>query len=251
MFKHIFLSLPPSPDKSRAASGISRLSRISEKHFTLIELLVVIAIIAILAGLLLPALSSAKKQAQKIKCTGNMKQCGLAINFYTDDWKGYFPPVHGVNPYSSPAPATKEWWQYLDDQNMKREYLLCPADPAVQEGFDDGIVDAYDWSTRESYNWNGMYSFGQKKDFLKDSSKRLIVSERADSGDVLNHQGYPAFKAVGVWEGKIKKDRHSKLSNYLFVDGHVESLNFESTVGDRSESRNMHFASEYLGSYLP
>ncbi len=221
-------------------------------RFTLIELLVVIAIIAILAGMLLPALALARKQARKIQCAGNLKQCGLALNLYTENWNGFFAPVHGVNPYTSPAPATQEWWEYLADETMKREYLLCPEDPAVQPGFDDGDpADQYDWTTRESYVVNGMYSFGKKKDYLKDCSKRVIVSERGDSSDVLNHQGYPAFKAVNVWEGKLKKDRHNKMSNYLFVDGHVETLKFDATVGDRTEEQNMHFASEYISAYVP
>jgi prepilin-type processing-associated H-X9-DG protein len=172
------------------------------------------------------------------------------LNLYTDNWGGYFPPVHGVNPYSSPAAAVQEWWQYLGDENMKRDYLLCAEDPAVREGFDDGNSgDAFDWSTRESYVVNGMYSFGKKKDFIRDCSKRIMVSERGDSGGVLDHQGYPAFKAVTVWEGFLQKARHGKMSNYLFVDAHVENLKFEDTVGDRTEAQNMHFASEYASAY--
>ena len=62
------------------------------KKFTLIELLITIAIIAILAGILMPALNSARKKANAILCVGNLKQIGTGLSVYLADFDDYFGP---------------------------------------------------------------------------------------------------------------------------------------------------------------
>ena len=69
---------------------------IKSVRFTLIELLIVIAVIAILAGLLLPALNSARGKARSILCAGNLKSIGQLFIMYVDendDW----PPISVEN----------------------------------------------------------------------------------------------------------------------------------------------------------
>ena len=59
--------------------------------FTIIELLVVIAIMAILAGMLLPALGSARTQAWSAACMANLKNIGVAMDMYVNNHDGYYP----------------------------------------------------------------------------------------------------------------------------------------------------------------
>lgn len=78
-------------------------ARRHQAAFTLLELLVVIAIIAILAGLLLPALATARNSGKKAVCLSNLRQTGIALQVYADDNGGNIPFGPKAPPFTSPA----------------------------------------------------------------------------------------------------------------------------------------------------
>lgn len=128
-----------------------------KRGFTLIELLVVIAIIAILAAILFPVFSQARESARKATCMSNLKQVGMAIRMYAQDWDGRFPR-YGFHPnccrtwpgafvyQTGPVPGyggfprVLTMYEALSPYVKSYEVFICPSD-RVQTFDNTGTLD--------------------------------------------------------------------------------------------------------------
>src|ERR1035437_1415998 len=101
----------------------------SRQGFTLVGLLIIIAVLAILAAMLLPALASAKKKAQRINCVNNLKQCGLAFRLWSPDQSNKYPmsrpaSVGGTMEFTTGADTFRHF-QVMSNELSTPRILVC------------------------------------------------------------------------------------------------------------------------------
>jgi prepilin-type processing-associated H-X9-DG protein/prepilin-type N-terminal cleavage/methylation domain-containing protein len=201
------------------------------KGFTLVELLVVISIIALLMGILMPALSRVRIQAMTVVCQSNERQMGLALQTYFIDNENTLPPS------SCHADPDQYWLKILTGYTKEKLLFKCPADRSKNFFNWDSPPD--DTSTWETYRWssyatNGFFdnqTYEMYRNILKIKKldKCIYICELQDEMDGVDHVHADYWRLTDDLTKQVAWDRHKNKSNYLFVDGHAETLQWEKT----------------------
>lgn len=224
--------------------------------FTLIELLVVIAIIAILAAILFPVFAQAREKARAITCSSNLKQLGLAIKMYVQDYDEHYPfgGWRPQDPTNGQGDGTWEW-QNTTAPYIKNKGLYRCLDSSDS---DENPNNPTDWAWNRnpvSYLYNNQW--GRNRQPLSEAAAVapadtwLVLDGHSDWGCAQSHNnacggtdwmgrrytvwnmedttfGSAASLVTGwlSWQGFTwGLPRHQQRANVCYSDGHVKSIN--------------------------
>jgi prepilin-type N-terminal cleavage/methylation domain-containing protein len=236
----------------------------STNGFTLIELLVVIAIISILAALIFPVFSRARETARATSCLSNLKQIGLGVTAYLQDYDEAFPmnrmpdATHAMTGCTSTANfptdglqgSSVNWKRCIEPYVKSLAVYRCPSNKyALSTGGGYGTApgdetnSTYPESRRlsNSYAFNGGFFheavpacwYGEKWE-----RPRFIMEIDAPSNLIMLLESRFSYPDLGSWfipmrgpgdgeEGPFQS--HNGACNWLFADQHAKRLRLSST----------------------
>jgi prepilin-type N-terminal cleavage/methylation domain-containing protein len=210
-----------------------------DRGFTLIELLVVMAILGLLVALLLPALGQARQVAHRTACAANLRQVGLAIHLYANDFDDLIPfgppgrPVTGSNFYTvtgnvtsllsledgAPVGLGLLLEAYLSHQPT---VLFCPGADQASEARQQLARVGQGQAQSDYYYRHASVALlgGIPKDYY---IRRSTLSRYGITALVSDVQ-FMAHPSLAAFQVKTRTNHQRKFSNVLFTAGHVKTL---------------------------
>jgi prepilin-type N-terminal cleavage/methylation domain-containing protein/prepilin-type processing-associated H-X9-DG protein len=223
----------------------------TRKAFTLIELLIVIAIIALLAAILFPVFSRARENARRSSCQSNLKQIGLGIAQYAQDYDERLVQRRYVFS-TTPSTTYYSWKIALDPYIKSTQVWICPSNPKKTVNCSDSNVNGINIKT--SYGPNSAYNSdtGTSTPGTNLAKVAVITDPTRDSALHLAQIAAPATTIMVVEQttsttqpsasysdfnpldpgnhGDTLFSGHLGTGNYLFCDGHVKALKPLATI---------------------
>jgi prepilin-type N-terminal cleavage/methylation domain-containing protein/prepilin-type processing-associated H-X9-DG protein len=186
----------------------------AKRGFTLIELLVVIAIIAILAAILFPVFARARENARRASCSSNLKQIGLGLMQYTQDYDERFP-------LRDPGGTLGNWKQLIQPYVKSTELFRCPSNNiSTQLSSSTAALPAP--QVNASYGINGRAGSSNSGIALAavdaPATKIAVGEQNTTFTDVM----HPNWTQGEITDRQWTK--HLSTANHLFFDGHVKAL---------------------------
>jgi prepilin-type N-terminal cleavage/methylation domain-containing protein/prepilin-type processing-associated H-X9-DG protein len=200
--------------------------------FTLIEILVVVAILGLLATLLFPVFGRARENARRASCLNNMRQIGLGLMQYAQD---YDETMVNVYMYQGPERTNLMWWQDMI-QPYARSYqiVVCPGQSSPTSHTVARAVPTLPDPLRTSYAANNVYSdwagaavfpplragqvVGRSLADFEETATTLVVTEVTSGAMELWN-----WNQTGLGSGNsLVEKRHLSGCNFIFADGHAK-----------------------------
>ncbi len=216
----------------------SHFPKSTKKAFTLIELLVVIAIIAILAAILFPVFGRARENARRTSCQSNLKQIGLGLMQYTQDYDEIMTPSYNINGCGTGCHV--HWRTLVQPYAKSTQIFACPSNTINSMPANDNqtlaIPASYAANGTNSNAGGVMPRTNGAPPILSlaavlDPSRTWQVTETPTRhaelpGSVPDATRYACTAYIGY------KDLfgHMGMPNWLFVDGHVKALKPTATI---------------------
>ena len=227
-----------------------------KRAFTLIELLVVIAIISILAAILFPVFGRARENARRASCQSNLKQIGLGIIQYVQDYDEIMPgaavePPQSVTGYDSSNSyfAQHTWQVLLLPYTKSPDIYACPSntnnsstivtDPGTGIKIPFSYAVPFTSNTGAGTDMGGLAIFqyiytnnttgavvGNVMPVAKITNPSTTIAVTEDS---YNHGGQ-WYLSTGCLNSAVPVFGHFGKPNFLFADGHVKSIDLMGTI---------------------